>query len=439
MRDSETLFQALLGRELTPPDESLMAACIHGRAIMVTGAGGSIGAELCRQLVSRQPRVLILFERSEFALYALENALRQCLAALKSGDAKSGDVSLPGEASLPGEGSLPGEASLQGEASVKIVPVLGSILNETLVEQTLRQHPVDIIFHAAAYKQVPMLERNVIAGIRNNIFGTLVLARAARKHKVGNFIFISTDKAVKPVNVMGATKRFAELLLQDMDGSDSDTRYSIVRFGNVLGSSGSVLPLFQEQIRHGGPVTVTHPEVSRYFMSVTEAAQLVIQAGALAKGGEVFVLDMQGPVRIADLARKLITHMGLEVCDTCTGNACLCKQGIRITFTGLRPGEKLSEELLFDMAVSKTAHPKISQGREQSHGWPRLATMLESLQVACTQMDKELARHTLMDATSHPASGIDGHPGRSVPVGNSVPVKNQPETGYRDKVAAVRP
>ena len=380
MQDLEKLVQALLDRDVVPPDEHLMAACIRDKSVMVTGAGGSIGTELCRQLARHRPRTIILFERCEYSLYTIVNTLDEQLRALKR------------------------------DHCINIVPILGSILDATLVDKTIHRHQVDTIYHAAAYKQVPMLERNVIAGIRNNIFGTLMLAKAADKHRVRDFIFISTDKAVRPANIMGATKRFAEQMLQALNASDCQTRFSMVRFGNVLGSSGSVLPLFRKQILDGGPVTVTHPDVTRYFMTAEEAAQLVIQAGALASGGEVFVLDMNRPVRIADMARKMIEFMGYEICEKCAVDACDCERGIRIQYTGLREGEKLTEELLIDMVVSGTSHPKILKSMEQFHAWPVLERLLQRLDYACREMDKELAKRTLSEATAVITRDFKVHP-----------------------------
>jgi len=365
MDDFQAVIKGLLGREEVPPDSRLISNHTRNTTVLVTGAGGSIGQELCRQLVKYQPATIILFERSEFALYAVETELREL-------------------------------ASLQDNAKcIDIVPVLGSIRNRALVEKVIKRFRVDTIYHAAAYKQVPMLERNVIAGIQNNIFGTLVMAKAAEKLRVKNFILISTDKAVRPVNVMGATKRFAEQILQSLNASGSRTCFSMVRFGNVLGSSGSVLPLFRKQILNGGPVTVTHPEVTRYFMTAEEAALLVIQAGALARGGEVFVLDMQEPLRIADMARKMIGLMGYRVCDSCEQGKCDCRKGVSIKYTGLRQGDKLFEELLIGKTVAGTAHPKIMRAVEAFLDWQALQSLLERLEVGCTGMRQDIIRDAL--------------------------------------------
>ncbi len=365
MDDFQAVIKGLLGREEVPADSRLISNHTRNTTVLVTGAGGSIGQELCRQLVKYQPATIILFERSEFALYAVETELREL-------------------------------ASLQDNAKcIDIVPVLGSIRNRALVEKVIKRFRVDTIYHAAAYKQVPMLERNVIAGIQNNIFGTLVMAKAAEKLRVKNFILISTDKAVRPVNVMGATKRFGEQILQSLNARGSRTCFSMVRFGNVLGSSGSVLPLFRKQILNGGPVTVTHPEVTRYFMTAEEAALLVIQAGALARGGEVFVLDMQEPLRIADMARKMIGLMGYRVCDSCEQGKCDCRKGVSIKYTGLRQGEKLFEELLIGKTVAGTAHPKIMRAVEAFLDWQALQSLLERLEVGCTGMRQDIIRDAL--------------------------------------------
>jgi len=368
MDDFQTVIKGLLGRDVVPADSRLMGAHTQNKSVLVTGAGGSIGIELCRQLIKHNPATIILFERSEFALYAIETEIRELAKAQDGADC------------------------------IDIVPVLGSIRNRSLVEKIIKRFHVDTIYHAAAYKQVPMLERNVIAGIQNNIFGTLVMARAAEKLNVQNFILISTDKAVRPVNVMGATKRFAEQILQSLNARGSRTRFSMVRFGNVLGSSGSVLPLFRKQILNGGPVTVTHPEVTRYFMTTEEAAQLVIQAGALARGGEVFVLDMHEPIRIADMAKKMIALMGFSVCDVCTTGKCHCDTGIPIKYTGLREGEKLFEELLIGKTVAGTAHPKIMRAVEDFLDWPALEVLLEQLETGCASMRQDIIRDTLDEA-----------------------------------------
>ncbi|MFO7808538.1 polysaccharide biosynthesis protein, partial [Guyparkeria sp.] len=294
----------LLGRDPVPPDPELLTSSVRGRVVMVTGAGGSIGSELCRRIVRLEPAALILFERNEFALYNIERELQETAAQL--------------------------------ERCPAVHAVLGSVANARRVASVLAEHGVQTLYHAAAYKHVPIVEANLIEGMRNNVFGTAVLAEAALNAGVDRFILISTDKAVRPTNVMGATKRLAEMVLQDRAREQRGTIFSMVRFGNVLGSSGSVVPLFHQQIRDGGPLTVTHPEITRYFMSIPEAAELVIQAGAMAEGGEVYVLDMGEPVKIIDLARRMIRLHGRQVKEE--GEP---EDGLEIVFTGLRPGEKL--------------------------------------------------------------------------------------------------
>jgi FlaA1/EpsC-like NDP-sugar epimerase len=361
IRDIE--IEDLLGRDIVPPDQQLMTACVEDSNVLVTGAGGSIGSELCRQLLRLKPSTLVLYDNSEYGLYMIEAELREMQKSLEDGK------------------------------NTRIVALLGSVLNRNLVENVIRRFNIRTVYHAAAYKQVPMVEKNMVEGVQNNIFGTLVLAQAAARFKVENFVFISTDKAVRPANVMGATKRFAEQILQALAASDSSTRFSMVRFGNVLGSSGSVVPLFRKQIAQGGPVTVTHSEVTRYFMTVQEAAQLVIQAGAMATGGDVFVLDMNEPVRIVDLARKMIHLMGYMVRDERNPNG-----DIAIEYTGLRPGEKLYEELLIGEQVTGTEHPKIMRAEEDFLSWPVIEGLLERLQRACDQLDQQMLREVLAEA-----------------------------------------
>ena len=364
----------LLGRDCVPPDHGLFERCIKSRAVMVTGAGGSIGSELCRQIVSAQPRALILFEHSEFALYAIHTELAGLVAA-------------------------------QG-SPIQLIPILGSIRNKSRLEQVTAKWGVHTIYHAAAYKHVPIVEFNVAEGIMNNVFGTLNVAQVAIRCQVENVVLISTDKAVRPTNVMGSTKRMAEMLMQALSvekaptlwGYDSvlkhmnRTRFTMVRFGNVLGSSGSVIPLFREQIRAGGPVTVTHPEITRYFMTIPEAAQLVIQAGAMGTGGDVFVLDMGEPVKIANLARKMISLSGLSVKDANNPNG-----DIEIVFSGLRPGEKLYEELLIGDNPQETQHPKIRRASEIFISWDRLLPVLDTIRQAVRNSDYEVIRQTLLD------------------------------------------
>ena len=282
---------------------------------------------------------------------------------------------------------------MEGVKDIRIVALLGSVRNQVQVESTLRKFSVRTVYHAAAYKQVPMVEKNIVEGVQNNIFGTMVLARAAAKYNVENFVFISTDKAVRPANVMGATKRFAEQILQSLSINGCITKFSMVRFGNVLGSSGSVVPLFRRQIAKGGPITVTHSEVTRYFMTVQEAAQLVIQAGSMASGGDVFVLDMNEPVRIVDLARKMIHLMGYIIKDERNPNG-----DIAIEYTGLRPGEKLYEELLIGEQVTGTDHPKIMRAEEDFLSWSEIDVLLKRLELACANLDQQEIREVLSEA-----------------------------------------
>ncbi|VAW95684.1 Nucleoside-diphosphate sugar epimerase/dehydratase [hydrothermal vent metagenome] len=344
----------LLGRDSVPPDVSLLKACIENKVVMVTGAGGSIGSELCRQIIKSNPDTLVLLEQSEYALYQIEKNL---LARLD-----------------------------EHESNIKLISVLGSVQNKFRLSQTIKACKVNTIYHAAAYKHVPLVEHNIIEGIRNNIFGTSYAAEAALENNVETFILISTDKAVRPTNLMGASKRFAELILQAYSRIDKiNTRFCMVRFGNVLGSSGSVVPLFREQILSGGPVTVTHPDIIRYFMTIPEAAQLVIQASSLGHGGDVFVLDMGEPVKILDLAYRMIRLMGLEVSDEQNSEA-----DIEIKFTGLRPGEKLYEELLIGNNVVQTPHPRIQRAEEDSVSLEEIKDYMVRLDKACSHYNCEL-------------------------------------------------
>jgi len=338
----EVGIEDLLGRDPVPPFEDLISVCIQDKVVMVTGAGGSIGAELCRQILKYNPNKIILFEKTEYSLYRLEQEL------------------------------------LQIYSREKIVPILGDILSQHQIENTMGNYNVETIYHAAAYKHVPLVEANIISGVINNVIGTLTVAKAAMNLKVKTFVLISTDKAVRPTNVMGATKRFSELILQALADTKPNTRFCMVRFGNVLGSSGSVVPLFKEQIKNGGPVTVTHPDVTRYFMTIPEAAQLVIQAGAMGKGGEVFVLDMGEAIKIVDLARNMIELSGFEVKDLNSD-----KGDIAISFVGLRPGEKLYEELLIGNKVGKTRHPRIMMAGEEFIEFSILMGHLEKLKFNC--------------------------------------------------------
>ncbi len=358
-------IEDLLGRDIVPPNPELLGACITDQSVMVTGAGGSIGSELCRQIVAINPSKLILLDSFEFGLYKLEAELIGKLQSIEGGN------------------------------NIEIVSLLGSVGNRLQMENAIKSFKVNTVYHVAAYKQVPMVEKNVVEGVQNNIFGTLVSAQAAEKFKVENFVLISTDKAVRPTNFMGATKRFAEQVLQGLAARESGTKFSMVRFGNVLGSSGSVVPLFRRQITMGGPVTVTHPEVTRYFMTVQEAAQLVIQAGSMATGGDVFVLDMHEPIKIIDLAKKMVHLMGFEVKDENS-----YRGDIAIEYTGLRPGEKLYEELLIGESVTGTGHPKILRAKEETLSWEELEVLLRKLDLACKQIDLKEIRTLLMEAVA---------------------------------------
>ncbi|MEQ9103563.1 MAG: nucleoside-diphosphate sugar epimerase/dehydratase [Rhodothermales bacterium] len=335
----------ILGRNPVQPNTDLLTRNIAGRSVLVTGAGGSIGSELCRQIAALSPTRIVLFERSEFALYEIERELRR---------------------------THPG---------LTLIPILGSVLDESHVEHVMRQNNVETVYHAAAYKHVPLVEANPAQGVYNNVFGTWRTARAAQAAGVGAFVLISTDKAVRPTNVMGASKRLAEMVLQCM-AQNTDMVLTMVRFGNVLGSSGSVVPLFKEQIQAGGPVTVTHPDVTRYFMTIPEASQLVIQAGAMGSGGDVFVLDMGEPVRIVDLARRMIRLSGFDVreADHPTGD-------IEIAFSGLRPGEKLYEELLIGSNTSTTEHPLILRAEEHFKDEESVEWILSELEDAILKSD----------------------------------------------------
>lgn len=355
----EVELEDLLGRDPVPPRAELIDASVRDKVVMVTGAGGSIGSEMCRQVMRGGPRALVLFEISEYGLYSIG----QELEALK--------------------GELAGD--------FPIYALLGSVCDRARVEAVIRHYGVQTLYHAAAYKHVPIVENNVLEGVRNNIEGTRVVAESAARLQVERCVLISTDKAVRPTNVMGATKRMAELVLQDLAarrdaGTVHRTIFSMVRFGNVLGSSGSVVPLFRRQIEQGGPVTVTHPDITRFFMTIPEAALLVIQAGSMAEGGDVFVLDMGDSVKIVDLARRMIQLTGLEVKDEehPAGD-------IEIVFTGLRPGEKLYEELLIGDNVIGTSHPKILRAQEERLPSEALETLLDGLRNAEHGMDSHQA------------------------------------------------
>ncbi|MGF1697549.1 polysaccharide biosynthesis protein [Vibrio lamellibrachiae] len=365
----------LLGRDPVIPQQALMEANIKNKVVMVTGAGGSIGSELCRQIIKLQPRSLVLFELSEFGLYQVDRELNQLTESMG--------------------------------LEVVIVPLLGSVQRINRLSTVMSSFNVQTVYHAAAYKHVPLVEYNVVEGVRNNVFGTYYTAKAAIEASVESFVLISTDKAVRPTNVMGTTKRVAELGLQALakqeNAKQGGTRFCMVRFGNVLGSSGSVIPLFKKQIAKGGPVTVTHPDIIRYFMTIPEAAQLVIQAGAMGKGGDVFVLDMGDPVKITDLAENLIQLSGLEVKteENPYGD-------IGIEFSGLRPGEKLFEELLIGDNVGQTAHERIMTANERFLSLEDYSQLINALDSACHDFDHNKIRKLLLDAPTdfNPTDGI---------------------------------
>ncbi|WP_134677802.1 polysaccharide biosynthesis protein [Ectopseudomonas khazarica] len=364
----------LLGRDAVPPRQDLFERCIKDQVVLVTGAGGSIGSELCRQILASGARTLLLFEHSEFNLYSIHSELQQRIE--------------------------------RESLSIRLVPILGSIRNFERLFDILQTWRVNTVYHAAAYKHVPMVEHNVAEGVLNNLVGTTNAAQASIKAGVANFVLISTDKAVRPTNVMGSTKRLAEMVLQALSRESAPllfgqeqgvhqvnkTRFTMVRFGNVLGSSGSVIPLFREQIKQGGPVTVTHPNITRYFMTIPEAAQLVIQAGSMGQGGDVFVLDMGSPVKIADLAEKMIRLSGLSVRDESTPHG-----DIAIEFTGLRPGEKLYEELLIGEDVKPTEHPMIMRAEEDMLPWEELKVRLQALLAAVDEDDYARVRMLLRE------------------------------------------
>jgi FlaA1/EpsC-like NDP-sugar epimerase len=353
----------LLGRAPVAPDADLLSQCIAGKHVMVTGAGGSIGSELCRQIIRQTPASLVLFEMSEFSLYQVERELI--------------------------------ELCHHEQLSVKVVPILGSVQNQVRVSETIEQYAIQTLYHAAAYKHVPMVEFNPVEGLQNNTLGTYRTGFAAQELKVERFVLISTDKAVRPTNVMGASKRMAELALQALAQRTSDTTFCMVRFGNVLGSSGSVVPLFRKQLKAGGPVTVTHPDIIRYFMTIPEAAQLVIQAGAMAKGGEVFLLDMGKPVKILDLARRIIRLSGLK-----ERTKQYPEGDIAIEYTGLRPGEKLYEELLIGDKSEATAHSRIHQAHEDKVSWEEYLQILDNVATACNRRDIKRIHAILEDYVS---------------------------------------
>jgi FlaA1/EpsC-like NDP-sugar epimerase len=364
-------IEDLLGRDAVTPVQSLLTANITGKVVMVTGAGGSIGSELCRQIIMQAPAKLVLFEASEFALYEIDKELNGTIAAM--------------------------------QLDVQLLPVLGSVVDQQRLQRMMESYKVQTVYHAAAYKHVPLVEFNVIEGLRNNLFGTWHTAEAAIAAGVETFVLISTDKAVRPTNVMGTTKRLAELTLQALAKRQQSTRFCMVRFGNVLGSSGSVVPLFRKQIKKGGPITLTHEDITRYFMTIPEAAQLVIQAGSMGEGGDVFVLDMGEPVRIYDLARKMVHLMGLELKNKQNPNG-----DIEIKITGLRPGEKLYEELLIGDDEKPTRHPRIKAANEVYLSWADMQALLSELSEASINYDLEKIRALMLSAPTgfNPTDGI---------------------------------
>jgi FlaA1/EpsC-like NDP-sugar epimerase len=366
-------LEDLLGRDPVPPHPELIDRCITRKVVMVTGAGGSIGSELCRQILLSAPKELLLLDSSEYALYTIERELRAMLAAA-------------------------GMAEIECE----IVPLLGTVQDRKRLLRIYRTFAVETVYHAAAYKHVPLVEYNVAEGVANNIFGTWYAADAALEAGVENFVLVSTDKAVRPTNIMGASKRFAEMTCQSLASAQQTTRFCMVRFGNVLGSSGSVVPLFRQQIKSGGPLTVTHPEVSRYFMTIPEAAQLVLQASAMGTGGDVFVLDMGEPVKIHDLARRMIRLSGYTVRDDDNPGG-----DMEILFSGLRPGEKLFEELLLGDHVTGTGHPMIMRAEEEFPPLEVLKNWLAALEVHCDHMDCGGIKNLLIEAVS----GFEEHQG----------------------------
>lgn len=351
----------LLGRDLVTPNHILLTKNIAGKVVLVTGAGGSIGSELCRQILTIGPEKLLLIEQSEFALYAIHQELEEKL----------------------------------GERDIKLVPLLASVQDDERVSEIMSTWKPSTVYHAAAYKHVPLVEHNPAEGIKNNVLGTMKAAKAAAENDVSDFVLISTDKAVRPTNIMGASKRLAEMVLQALAANEISTKFTMVRFGNVLGSSGSVVPKFRQQIRDGGPITLTHPEITRYFMTIPEAAQLVIQAGAMSKGGDVFVLDMGQSVKIMDLARRMIELSGLTIKDDENPDG-----DIEIEITGLRPGEKLYEELLIGDNPKPTSHPRIMKANEDFIAWSDLQPKLNALETALSLNDVSVVRLMMQQMVS---------------------------------------
>ena len=385
----------LLGREPVKPNGLLLNLNTHHKTVLVTGAGGSIGSELCRQILKTNPKQLLLVEMSEFALYQIHQELQASLAGERL------------SVHEPAEGNETEAAEARDLPDIEIVPLLASVCDEVRMQEIMDTWKPHTVYHAAAYKHVPLVEHNPAEGVRNNVWGKRVCAEAAARNGVRNFVLISTDKAVRPTNIMGATKRLAEMVLQALAevnaavaaqggrAPSAKTTFSMVRFGNVLGSSGSVVPLFREQIKNGGPITLTHADITRYFMTIPEAAQLVIQAGAMGQGGDVFVLDMGQPVKIMDLARRMVELSGLTVQDELNPGG-----DIELTVTGLRPGEKLYEELLIGDNPRPTQHPRIMKAHEQYLAWPRLEGKLNALSIAMSVNDVPVIRALLKDLVS---------------------------------------
>jgi nucleoside-diphosphate-sugar epimerase len=388
----------LLGRESVKPNALLLNRNTHNKTVLVTGAGGSIGGELCRQILQTQPKQLLLVEMSEFALYQIHQELQSLAAA---------GLAYPSQQVGTHESSQVGDTGPATKSVTEIVPLLASVCDEVRMQEIMDTWHPHTVYHAAAYKHVPLVEHNPAEGVHNNVWGTRVCAEAAVRNGVRNFVLISTDKAVRPTNIMGASKRLAEMVLQALAETNpamsvqggsvptSRTCFSMVRFGNVLGSSGSVVPLFREQIRNGGPVTLTHADITRFFMTIPEAAQLVIQAGAMGTGGDVFVLDMGKPVRIADLARRMVELSGLSVRDDDNPEG-----DIKIAITGLRPGEKLYEELLIGENPIPTQHPRIMKAQEPFLPWKQLQESLGALHLAKGVNDVALIRGLLQQLVS---------------------------------------
>jgi FlaA1/EpsC-like NDP-sugar epimerase len=378
----------LLGREPVSPNHILLSQNVADKVVLVTGAGGSIGSELCRQIMKIGPAALLLVEQSEFALYEIHQELLSRDAGLVSGtcsgSGREEDVCVEG-----------GDLQIGRHCGEVLVPLLASVCDAERMREIMSTWKPDTVYHAAAYKHVPLVEHNPAEGIKNNVLGTLTAARAAAEYGVMNFVLISTDKAVRPTNIMGASKRLAEMVLQALAQENATTIFSMVRFGNVLGSSGSVVPRFRQQIRDGGQITLTHPDITRYFMTIPEAAQLVIQAGAMAKGGDVFVLDMGQPVKIIDLATRMIELSGLTLRDESNPDG-----DIEIKVTGLRPGEKLYEELLIGDNPKPTLHVRIMKAHEGFLPWPALQQRLEALQLALNVNDVGVIRSLLQELVS---------------------------------------